>query len=199
MSQQSLADYIEAHNKTHLIFDFDGTLAYMDIPWSERGEAFRDELRELDEELWLKYDKRGGTLFSNDLVRKHGKKGLDILLKHAPLFEMQHKERFIRNEELLRDVENFKDTYRMYIWSSNSRQLVEWVLEANGMQDWFDKIVTRNDVRYLKPNPEGFLHIYDPDVPEERYLLIGDSSYDEGAAQAAGIDFYHTDFFNLGR
>jgi phosphoglycolate phosphatase-like HAD superfamily hydrolase len=36
-------------------------------------------------------------------------------------------------------------------------------------------------------------------VPEERYVLIGDSSHDAKAASASGIDFYHTDFFNLGR
>ena len=199
MSAQSLADYIDTHHKTHLIFDFDGTLAFVDIPWGEWGEGVRDELRELDEALWAKHNFRGTALFQNDLVRKYGRDGLDILLRHIPLFEAQYADRFTRNEELLRQVAEFRDMYRLYIWSSNSRQLVDAVLELNGMGDWFDKVVTRNDLRYLKPNPEGFLHIHDPGVPLERYLMIGDSTHDIQAAKAAGIDAYHTDFFNLGR
>lgn len=199
-SIQPLAEYIKTHRKTHIIFDFDGTLAYVDIPWNEWGEGVRDELRELDEALWLSRPHfAGGAAFQNELVKRHGRKALDILLRHTPLFETQYAGRVTRNDQLLREINEFRDMYHLYVWSSNSRQLVDTVLEMNGMQDWFDKVVTRNDVRYLKPNPEGFIHIQDPEVPEERYLLVGDSSHDRNAAEAAGIDFYHTDFFNLGR
>jgi phosphoglycolate phosphatase len=194
-----LANYIYKNGKTHLIFDFDGTLAFMDIPWRERADGIRDEMRELDEELWTRHNYTAGTLFQNELVRKHGKKALDLLLKHVPLFEMQYHENFTRNEALIKQVEAFREEYHLFIWSSNSRQLVDSVLEQSGMDEWFEKIVTRNDVRYLKPNPEGFLHIYDPAVPPERYLLIGDSTHDKNAAEAAEIDFFHLDFFNLGR
>jgi len=150
-----LANYIYKNDKTHLIFDFDGTLAFMDIPWRERADGIRDELRELDEELWTKHNYTAGALFQNELVRKHGKAALDMLLKHIPLFEMQYHENFTRNEALLKLVEAFREEYHLFIWSSNSRQLVDSVLEQAGMDEWFDKIVTRNDVRYLKPNPEG--------------------------------------------
>jgi HAD superfamily hydrolase (TIGR01549 family) len=199
MFTQSLADYIDVKNKTHLIFDFDGTLGFVDIPWQEWGEGVRDELRELDEALWAKHQFTFGTEFQNELVRKHGTKALDILLRHSPLFETQYADRFTRNEGLLKNVNEFREMYRLFLWSSNTRQLVDAILQENGMNDWFEKVVTRNDVRYLKPNPEGFLHIYDPSVPEDRYLLIGDSAHDRRAAEAAGIDFWHTDFFNLGR
>jgi beta-phosphoglucomutase-like phosphatase (HAD superfamily) len=162
MSQQSLADYIAAKHKTHLIFNFDGTLAFVDIPWDKWGEELGDELHELGAELWKHYNYPGGAPFQNELVKRHGAKALNLLLRRVPLFEMPHREKFTHNEDLLRQVEGFKDMYHMFVWSSNSRQLVDSVLEQNGMGDWFDKVVTRNDLRYLKPNPEGFLHIQNP-------------------------------------
>jgi HAD superfamily hydrolase (TIGR01549 family) len=194
-----LANYIYKNGKTHLIFDFDGTLAFMDIPWKERADGIRDQLRELDEELWAKHGYNAGVMFQNELVRKHGKPALDLLLEHVPTFEMQYDKQFTLNAALLKQIEKFRGDYNLYIWSSNSRQLIDSVLEQAGMQDWFDKVVTRNDVRYLKPNPEGFLHIYDPRLPEDEYLLIGDSSHDRKAAESSEIDFFLLDFFNLGR
>src|SRR5207247_1655560 len=129
----------------------------------------------------------------NLLVEQYGDEALNILLKHNPEFEMRHKEKVIRNDDLLRDVEHFRDTYHLYMWTSNTRELIDWVLANNAMSNWFDKIVTRNDVRFLKPSPEGFDHLYDRAVPKKRYVLIGDSSHDRSAALAAGIDFYLTD------
>lgn len=199
MTTQSLADVIIAKHKTHLIFDFDATLFLMHIPWNEWGEDIRDELLALDVELWEHHQFKGGSGFQNKMVGKYGKRGLDLMLRHSSLFEMQHKEKFARNEQLLQEIEEFKDTYHMFIWSSNSRQLVDSVLQQNGMGDWFEKIVSRNEVQFLKPSGEGFAYIHDPQVPKSRYLLIGDSSHDREAALDAGIDFYHTDFFNQGR
>jgi len=199
MTGQSLADVVIAKHKTHLIFDFDATLFLMHIPWNEWGEDIRDELLALDIELWKRHQFKGGSGFQNKVVEAHGKRGLELMLRHSPRFEMKHKEKFTRNEQLLKEIEKFKGTYHMFIWSSNSRQLVDSVLRQNDMSDWFDKIVSRNDVQFLKPSDEGFAHIHDPRVPKGRYLLIGDSSHDRDAALDAGIDFYHTDFFNQGR
>lgn len=64
------------------------------------------------------------------------------------------------------------------------------------LNDKFTKIITRDDVKYLKPNPEGFGKIHDPIMPLEKYLLIGDSYSDEKAAEAAKIDFYKINFFD---
>ena len=194
-----LANYIYKKGKSHLVFDFDGTLAFVDIPWKQLADGIRDEIREMDEELWVKHGYLSGPAFQNELVRKHGKPALDLLLQHVPLFEMQYSKQVTQNTALLKQIDAFRSEYSLYIWSSNTRQLIEAVLADAGMEDWFDKIVTRNDVRYLKPNPEGFMHIYDPRVPEDEYLLIGDSSHDKKAAAAAEIDFFHLDFFNLGR
>jgi HAD superfamily hydrolase (TIGR01549 family) len=197
---QPLATFITHHHKTHIIFDFDATLVYMHIPWHLWGKSLRDEFIALDAELWEDLmAKRPGINYQNELVERHGDRAVELLRRHDAQFEMQHGGKFTPNEALLQEVSLFRHTYSMFIWSSNSRQLVDSVLAQTSMNHWFAKIVTRDDVHFLKPSPEGFGLIRDPSVSKDRYLLVGDSSHDRGAAEAAGIDFYHTDFFNIGR
>jgi HAD superfamily hydrolase (TIGR01549 family) len=197
MSEEPLASYIVEHEKTHLIFDFDGTLALAKFPWIEWGLAVADQLRDLDGELWNMTEHHGSPGMQNLLVERHGNAALDILLNHVPEFELSHKDKLVKNDELIREIDSFRQQYHLFMWTSNSRQLVDWLLETNAMHDWFETIVTRNDVRFLKPYPEGFDLIRDRQEPLSSYLLIGDSEHDRKAALAAGIDFYRTDFFTL--
>jgi len=199
MPDLSLGEYIIKHHKTHLIFDFDGTLAYAKFPWKQWGVEVRDELRALDAELWDAHEYRGSGPAQNEFVKRHGEAALTVLQRHNAVFEMRYRDAVVRNNALLREVAQFRDSYQLFMWTSNTRQLIDWVLADNNMADWFEKIVTRNDVRFLKPSPEGFALIHDPTVPKENYVLVGDSSHDRGAAEAAGIAFYYTDDFGLGR
>lgn len=197
---QPLTKYITKHHKTHIIFDFDATLAYVHIPWQHWGKDMHNEFVALDAELWHDLvTHRPGIEYQNELVERHGDEAVELLRRHATQFEMRHHHKFTPNEALLGELTLFRHTYNLFIWSSNSRQLVESVLQQTGMSQWFTKIVTRDDVQFVKPSPEGFGLIRDPSVPKNRYLLVGDSSHDRDAAAAAGIDFYHTDFFELGR
>ncbi len=196
---EALSEYIVTHNKTHLIFDFDGTLAYLDIPWKQWGKDIREELLALDAELWKKYQYPGVGTVQNEIVENYGKPALELLINHSIAFEQKYRDKIVRNDPLLKQVEAFRDTYHLSIWSSNTRDLITYVLEQTGMSDWFEKMATRNDVRFVKPSGEGFEFLRDPDVPKERYVLIGDSSHDRNAAAAAGIDSQIIDFFKLGR
>ena len=58
----------------------------------------------------------------------------------------------------------------------------------------FGRIVGRDDVRLAKPDPEGW-QLIDDGTPRQRYLFVGDSSNDEGAATALGIDYFTIRFF----
>jgi len=196
----SLASYISSHKKSHIIFDFDATLVLINVDWLDLAKAMREDILELDEELWKEHENtaRVSPLLTG-LQEKHGDKGRAMVLKHVTRFELQYKDSYTKNHKLLSEVAAFRDKYRMFIWSSNSRELLEDVLRQLDMSDWFDVIVGRGDVGHIKPSPEGFELIRDPKVPLERYVLVGDSSHDEAAAKAAGIDFYKHDFFEKGR
>ncbi|HSX00542.1 MAG TPA: HAD hydrolase-like protein [Patescibacteria group bacterium] len=199
MMEHSLTDAITAGDKTHLIFDFDATLFFMDIPWHEWGDAIRGELQALGVELWPPHEFRGGAGYQNTLVETYGDSALAIVQRHAPLFEMSYWSTFQANEELLKEVDVLRENRHMFIWSSNSHALVDKVFQETDMSNWFEKIVSRNEVRFLKPSSEGFNYIYDPRIPKERYIFIGNSRNDRKAAAEAGIDFYLIDFFNQGR
>jgi HAD superfamily hydrolase (TIGR01549 family) len=145
--------------------------------------------------IWEK--ERDPTFMQNQFVKKYGAEMAVFFSHHAAHFEAANTS-FAKNPELLEDLRLFKNTHKKFIWSSNSQKTVERVLSELNLTDYFDKIVAREDVQLIKADPEGFTKLYDPSVPKEQYLMIGDSSHDRGAAEAAGIDFYLIDFFKLG-
>ena len=194
-----LVDYIIKHNKTHLIFDFDGTMSYAQYPWQEWGLAIGEELRALDQELWDSRTHHGGPETQNLLVEHAGDQALELIQSHVGEFELQYTDRLKHNTALLKQIADFHGKYHLFIWTSNSRSLIDFFLAETGLSGMFERVVTRNDVRFLKPYPDGFEVLRDPDVPKARYLLVGDSSHDRDAAKAAGIDHMIIDFFNLKR
>ena len=65
---------------------------------------------------------------------------------------------------------------------------IEGAINTLGLENLFDSVITRNDVRRLKPSPEG-LHMASKalKVNPDSVLLIGDSFDDIGAARVAGM------------
>ncbi|MGE5399949.1 MAG: HAD family hydrolase [Ignavibacteriales bacterium] len=61
-------------------------------------------------------------------------------------------------------------------------------LKKLGLYDYFDMIITGNDVKQYKPHPEGILSFVEKyNLKKDRTLLIGDAPADIKAARAAGI------------
>ena len=65
---------------------------------------------------------------------------------------------------------------------------IEGAINTLGLENLFDSVITRNDVRRLKPSPES-LHLASKalKVNPDSVLFIGDSFDDIGAARAAGM------------
>jgi pyrophosphatase PpaX len=77
---------------------------------------------------------------------------------------------------------------KLGIVTSKVRITSEMGLRLCGLYDYFDSIVTVQDVKWPKPDPEGIrkaLKELGSDV--EGSLMVGDSHYDIEAAQNAGI------------
>lgn len=78
--------------------------------------------------------------------------------------------------------------YKLGIVTNNSRQGMNPGLALLGLEDLFDVIVTRDDVKACKPSPEGIQKALGAlgVVPDE-CIYVGDSAGDMAAARGAGV------------
>lgn len=158
----------------------------------------RQELIDINPDIWDEWAQDNLSLseMQNRYVDEHGDQALKIILKHNEQFENEQLRGVKPHHDLLSVVKGLSDECKKHIWSSNTSEVIMKVLQSFGIEEKFERIITRNDVKLLKPDAEGFGLIRDPEIALDRYLLVGDSGSDRGAARGAGIDFYHIDFFD---
>lgn len=94
--------------------------------------------------------------------------------------------------EFIDEVADFARSLRgrmpIAVASGGTRYVVEKTLAAVGCSDWFDEVVTSDDVVNGKPSPDIFLHAAKLlGVAPERCLVIEDAPPGVIAAQAAGM------------
>ena len=77
---------------------------------------------------------------------------------------------------------------KLAVITNEGKRVTMFLVDSFGITDYFDIIVTRDDVGVLKPNPKGLLKIIDfLKVDKSQILLIGDSPIDIETARNAGI------------
>jgi len=87
-------------------------------------------------------------------------------------------------------LDHLAQPYRLGIITSGTRSRVLHDLEANGIEDWFEVIITGSDVSVPKPSPEGILKaLWQLGIPPGQALYVGDTEVDYQAASAAGTHF----------
>ncbi|MEE8354511.1 MAG: HAD-IA family hydrolase, partial [Candidatus Bathyarchaeia archaeon] len=74
----------------------------------------------------------------------------------------------------------------MALVTNTSSPAANYVLEGLGLERFFDAVVTRSDVPRLKPDP-AMVRLAEDRLGVEAGWLIGDSSFDAGAAERAGL------------
>jgi HAD superfamily hydrolase (TIGR01509 family) len=177
-----------------VIFDYDGCLADSTKPWI-------DAMKQASAEF-------GITLTKDDILAQFSE--IEIVVQQGLPEDkvMQYKARVIElatpkvrisplyegAKELLEALKAEKK--KLAIVSGNQSGL-EAPLKASGIRDYFDVVVTGNDVQSKKPDPEGVeLALQKLGAEKRRSVMIGDTEHDLGAAKNAGIDsifFCHPD------
>jgi beta-phosphoglucomutase len=93
-------------------------------------------------------------------------------------------------------IPKLRTKYPLAICSGALKREIMFVLNALGWQDYFKPVVTQEDVRKGKPNPEGFLfvlkyfqqhHDWESPLEASECLVIEDSPHGIQAARAAGM------------
>lgn len=195
MANPFLSTYLEKNPKTHLIFDFDETLAWLKIDWPQRYQALTEIYQTYEADY--DYESQQFDIGYNQYARKYGAEFAKKIDEFYQAFELEHLSEIEPYPELVSLIKKWAQdgTYQLYLYTSNTRPTIESALTKLGLENCFSKTVTRSDVQLIKPDPEGFGLIYEPGQDKEQYLMVGNSSSDEGMAQAAGIDFYEVDYF----
>jgi phosphoglycolate phosphatase len=79
--------------------------------------------------------------------------------------------------------------FRTAVWTNNAREITAAVLERFGLLAHLDLVVTRDEMRQLKPDPDGWRVIAGHFGALKDAVVVGDSWVDGRAAAAVGVDF----------
>lgn len=94
---------------------------------------------------------------------------------------------YVVNQRLLATLMLLKPHSHIALVTSASRKTCEDVLSAINLTDFFDHIVTGNDVDFIKPHPEGYLSCMEYfDTHADRVVVFEDSRAGLEAAKGAG-------------
>lgn len=87
------------------------------------------------------------------------------------------------------------------LWTNNAREVTATVLARFGLAPHLDLVVTRDEMRALKPDPDGWRVILERFGPVTDAIMVGDSWVDGRAATEAGVPFvaYRTSDADLAR
>ena len=179
---------------TAFLFDLDGTLidsVYQHVlAWKEALDA-----EGLDISVWRIHRKIGmsGGLFANMLLRETTlpitEERLDRLRRwHADAFNRQHAQGLVRPLPGARELLAYLDAQEIpwAIATSGRMETARHNLEALGVDPAKVPVVTRDQVRHAKPDPDLFLAAAERlGVDIRQSLVIGDSVWDMLAAQRA--------------
>jgi HAD superfamily hydrolase (TIGR01509 family) len=175
-----------------VIFDCDGTLvdsmpAHFDA-WCEAlasygaGGIFREDV----------FFAMGGRPTRDIVVDLNSEYGLKL---DPEVIALAKREAFLRKLHLVEFIDEVADFARLLsgkmplaVASGGSRYVVEKTLSLLGCSDWFDEVVTADDVSNGKPAPDIFLKAAELlGVAPEKCLVIEDAPPGVAAAQAAGM------------
>ena len=175
-----------------LIFDWDGTLADSigRIVEAMRVAAIKGDMEVRDDPaikgiIGLGLPEAIRTLYP-DIT---GNELVDFRQRYADSYMAMDNVPSPLFEGVLESMQVFRDEgYHLAVATGKARRGLDRVLKANGWLDWFD-ITRAADETASKPDPlmlhEIMAHC---DVPPERSLMIGDSSFDLLMARNAGMD-----------
>jgi len=87
-----------------------------------------------------------------------------------------------------RQLERWAKRAQLALFTGRTRKELAHTLDHFEVKDLFRRTVTMEDVRRLKPDPEGLLHLLDGTDPKSA-LYLGDNLDDALAGRSAGVPF----------
>jgi phosphoglycolate phosphatase len=178
------------------IFDLDHTLVQTPLDLAAMAVDMRRLIEEADGPLPARKDRyRVGELIAH--CRTHAP-ALEALVWEVAL---DHERRAmevatLEPGALAAVVGARRSGFATAIWTNNARELTVPALMRLGLADALDLVVTRDDMRALKPDPDGwrvisehFGRLAEDGGDPRNAVVVGDSWVDGVAAAQAGVSF----------
>jgi HAD superfamily hydrolase (TIGR01549 family) len=177
-----------------VLFDFEGTL--VDFQWNLKG-AVRETLERLNA-LGFPVTRLQGkkySLLKNEAIAIAPEIGQspDLVKEEIDAiydrFDADALSRWCLRSQAKDFLYSLKTSnIQTGLVSNVGRKALEEAIKKLGLSSLFNTLVSRNDVRQLKPNGEGIrLALTHLDIPEEKALFVGDSIDDIQAAKDARL------------
>ena len=177
-----------------VIFDLDGTLVDS-MPahfaaWSEALAQFNVPKDVFPEDVFYSM---GGRPTKDIVVELNGEFGLnldaaDVALAKREAF-LNHIDEVQINEDVVNYAKSLRGKVPMAIATGGTRVVAEKTLQAVGISDLFDEVVTANDVDCGKPAPDIFLEAANRlEVDPKKCLVFEDAPAGIMAAQSAEME-----------
>jgi len=178
-------------NIESILFDFDGTIIDSSLRIAEAKRDFLKRLKELGIDPGRISSRKPAELIITYLERYRAvDRGFlrQVLEESFKPYEMEAAEKASLRPGARKVLTKLRLIgYRIALVSNNSRTCINRVMERLDLEDLFDIVVSREDVRRLKPHEEPILKAVDrlKSAPW-RSLYVGDSIVDVIAGKRAG-------------
>lgn len=183
--------------KNLAIFDMDGTLFDTgNVNYYSYKEALGKYGIELDEEYFIK-----------ECNGRHYKQFLTDIMGGSDNIEQVHelkKELYAANlvharanTHLFNMIDSMRDIYHIAIVTTASKKNVYDILSRFGYENYFEYVITQEDITRAKPDPQGFnMAMEHFGVAPENTVVFEDSEVGIQAARASGASVFIIDRFN---
>ncbi|MBD3210485.1 HAD hydrolase-like protein [Candidatus Micrarchaeota archaeon] len=173
-----------------VIFDLDSTMVKLEVPWDQ----LKEEAIQMAREYGIDVDGSLPMMEVSNLLDEYpdAKEPLYHLFKRYEARCVEGEAYYVYPgiRELVHDLK--EKGYQLAVASANCQSTVEEVLQAAGLLDSFDAALGREKAGRNKPSPSQLNNILgELNAAKESTLMVGDSRYDEGAAEAAGVKFFN--------
>lgn len=177
-----------------IIFDLDGTLvdsmpAHFDA-WCVALASVGAPKNVFPEDVFYSM---GGRPTVDIVVELNGEFGLNLdptevsVAKRAAFLETVDK--VVINEEVVEYARSMRGKVPMGVATGGTRVVVEKTLQAVGLSDLFDEVVTASDVKCGKPAPDIYEEVANRlEVDPKKCLVFEDAPAGIIAAQCAGME-----------
>lgn len=175
-------------------FDMDGTLfntehIHLDVSWRAMSEVIPDKVKDQGDFNELIHGMSDDQVSHSFDLNEDSDESKQFFLKRKQYWDLAFEDKpqiyLPEIHELLSEIK--KAPYPMALVTSSSRQQCMELMKSTGFIQFFDFIVTRDDVISPKPSPEPYHQAINKlGFEAKNYLIFEDSEVGLASAKASG-------------